>query len=1108
MFLTKEAIHKQLFYEFIHYRELALSPGKPAELMPGTILGSSVKEDGSLGIEWAEQQLRSHLRNIGNKDENRQFNDLLKDLIAYKQATERQGNPFSSFATRVDTSPAHPCAWMVFAPLLLRSWEEGMSYDSKESFLNYLKNPKVAFLFKVKDCPIEGTGLYIAVKTANHEMVNAFLCPEFFQYQLTRDNLKTLLSLTDDPKTRLALLQHTDKLFDWLRADTELQNKVIVSIDELQVLWPSWTEAQRLDFINTSSSSLWLNLLNSQLSRKKIETLLGSHFINLQNKLASEQSIQYTEQLNRVVHYLNRDTQFDYLLSIKNIDTLYPQQSRGDHFEKLLASLGYQKIKGDRIKTTRYLLPPDFARVHDRLIQALISLPIELSTLLDVLKKIEVFVHDKQGMDDYNAALGHIVQHVAKIEYDTSSFIMRWFYKLLRFLNIKKESPLHPYMDDLKRVIDTDFPLEIVTGDMILTILPSVDDSRVYNPALTALMNQDIHEFWNQIPAKYRQQIVEDPIRFEGLLQLLSKPNDRRCHFLQVLDKRSLEYFNTAQGVRQLVLETPSFDPSSHIQVLVDRMAQKRLTFCDDAQTVVALLSDDERVLNQIGPCLPLRHHVDWQVQVIEAMPRPLNTIHFARFIQDTQLNAQRFSALMQVLNTTNPSLVSQCWNAVPVHLWGQWYGSLDHASEWQGHLELLDIEDRIDFFDKLSSSEGLSAQDCCDLLFSKGDKIYFLWDRLTDEQWATWLKANNLPSTSRQFLNGIPFPLRLHFFKAMLSMNAADRIDLCVIPDKTLDIFYPKEVAAITSRSTDVAILRANLAALKKDKLAQFNEHLQTIANDLSCLKQDLLALSKSDLKEKTGLIYRASVLLTKDQQIQALKRTTQHIADELEVISTCPFLADIKNIPRAAALMTSMRSSLADIGQLLVKFSNIEPDNMPSSLESKLKSIAVIFEKMEEICDFNRPFETDVSSAEQPKIALLQQVKEIVDDLVQQLDAFHLTHMTRFFQNAHVGPRTQQALAQKLYQLNDCIQALHQTVDEHHDDGTMRPLLEECNASLSTLISKYNACSKTLSMPLQLDKQKTAAPTLLQFMDTLVQNLQAVMSDTTLKLATYSRL
>lgn len=1093
MFLTSDAIHKQLFHELIHYKELALSPGKPAELMPGTMLGSSIKEDGALGIEWAEQQLRAHLRNIGNQDENCQFNELLTELIAYKQATDKQGNSFSSFATQAEIDPPYPCAWMVFVPLLLRPWEEGMSYDSKEKFLNYLKNPKVAFLFKASDCPIERTGLYIAVQTMNYEMVQAFLCPEFFQYQLTSDDLKKLLSLTDDPKTRLVLLQHTDKLFDWIRADEELQSKVIKSIDELEVLWSNWTETQRLDFINITSSSLWLNLLNNQLSRKNIERILGSNFINLQAKLAKDQSVQHAEQLNRVVHYLNRDVQFDYLLNIKNIDALYPQQSRGESFEALLASLGYRTVQTSRIITTRYLLPLDVARVHDQLIQALISLPIELSTLLDALKKIEIFSHDKRAVDDYNAAIGPIIQHLAQVEYDTRSFIVRWFYKLLRFLNIKKQSPLHPFVDDLKRIIEIDSSPKIVSGDMMSTILPSVDDSRVYNPALTALINNDVYKFWDKLPVESRKQIVHDPIRLEELLKFLSKPNDRRSDLIQALDKDSLDYLNSAQGIRQLVLETPSFDASLHTQMLIDWMAQNRITFCSDAQTVVEVLLDNtEGVFNQIAPHLPLRHDVAWQVQVLEAMPQPLDKIHFNEFIQGTQLNAQRFKMLIQVLNTTNPARVSECWDAVSDDLWHCWYGPLKHAAEWQGNLDRLDIEDRIDFFDKLSSPGGLTAQDYCDLLLSKGDKIYFLWECLGDEQWATWLQENDLPSTSKNFLNRMPFPLRLHFFKAMLSMSAADRMDFCTVQDQTLDISYPKEVDEIISQATKVTTLRSRLGALKKDKVVLFNNHLKIIADDLCRLKKDLLTLStlsKSDLKEKTGVIYRFSTFFEKDPQIQVLKETTKDIKNELNAIDLSPFWAGVQNIPTAAALMTSIRTILTEIGQVMVKFNNFKEKNIPTTLESNLQRIAAIFETMEERCDFDRSVGVDAQS----KVALLQQVNEIIGDLIQQLDAFHLTRTTRFFQNTHVVPRTQLALAQKLYQLNDCIQALPQATGER-DDGATGSLLDARNTLLPGLISKYTACSKTLSMPFQFDKQKTEATTLLEFMDTLVKKLQSL--------------
>jgi hypothetical protein len=953
MFLSKQAIIKQLFYEFLHFKALALAPGRPVELSPGTLLGSSLKADLSLGIEFAEHQLRTYLNEeAGQNGEKEQFNQLLKELIAYKKASSISKNPFDEYA-QADITTAHPCAWLVFAPLLIDPAGSSLSFETEQEFLNYLRKPKVGFHFD-KNASLHKTGLYLAVQTQNHEMVDAFLCPEFYGYHLTRDDLKKLLALTPSTQTRLTLFRHSKQLINWIGTDQELQEHCVLSFEELSGLWSYLSEDQRQEFITHTNPQLWLTLLDTELGRQKIVKLLGPNFQQLNTKLMQDTSIKRPELVHKTLHYLAREQQLEYLLQRTDTNKLFPMP-RGEHWYKLLASLGYKTHVDGTFTTTRYVLPDHVARIHNYLLSTLISLPIDAQIVLEAIAKIEAYINHPETEAEYKQFLNVIAKDVVRKEYEKGFFLVNWFNKLLRFLNFKSESPLHPYLDKLARTIKEE-AVATIPGE-IMDILPATQDYSIYKNALSAYFDGDIGGFWLNLSAADRSKILHTPIRFEALLRFLSNPVDYRQQFFSALDGDSLAYFNTPTGLRQLILDTPSLNAAKDLPLIIKAMERSQILFLEDAAALIEVLLDkSEELVRQVAPFAPFKantlENLEMQEAVLNALPKPLQKEHLNRFLQAYCDGADHFSALLLRISNSNPLLAGQCWDLVSDAKWAQWYKGLEHAQPWAQAVKHLDLASRFAFFEKLASGGKLTAEEFCDFLLEKDEAVFItLWDKVPEQQWVTWLEDNELPSTTGTLLKTMAYPLRVQFFKAMLDMTEGELDSLCGSSDKTLEQFYPQDVANKISRASTVSDAKAKLAKLKETKGNEFDVGVRDLTAALLHLGTQFKALHEMDLKAHKGWgTYTASFFVT-DPYYKLVTEITKGrvaLAGLDKQILAHPLWALLKNqsseIPALASLIKAvdiLRSSLDSL--------HVLEQDMPGGLSKELQSIETLLKKIE---------------------------------------------------------------------------------------------------------------------------------------------------------------
>lgn len=962
MFLSKEAISKQLFYEFIHFKTLGLAPGKPVELKPGTLLGSSLKEDLGLGIEFTERQLRAQLKDdYGLPEDRKQFDQLFSSLITYKKSSYLGSNPFSEYA-QADVTSAYPCAWSVFAPLFIQANSESLTYETQASFIAYLKNPQVGFHFN-KNVRVEQTGLYLAVQTNNFEMVNAFLCPEFYDYQLTKEDLKKLLSLTNNTKTRMALFCHCPELISWISDDKDLQLNGICSFDELAELWPVLNKEQHKEFIKNTDAQLWLKLLDKDLGKQKIAKLLGADFVLLNAKLLQDVTIKNRNSLPKTLQYLSREQHFSYLLNAVELNKLYPIPRNAD-WNKLLSALGYHVNEAGQLTITRYVLRGAVDKVHNQLITVLISLPIEAQVIIEVLKKIEDYVHHPKTKEEYKKFLDNVAKDIVKKEYETGFFVINWINKLLRYLKIKNKSPLHPYMDRLAQIIK-EGPVAYIPGEL-MDILPAKADYGVYKDSLLAYFDSNIDLFWLNLPDKDREVIFKDPIRFENLLTFLSTPHDYRSSLLKALDKNSLSYFNTPKGLRQLIIDTSSFDAARDLPLLIDAMKTKEIIFLEDVPSLVELLLEgNEEIFKQTAPYLPYKTNSTdsllFQESILDALPKPLQKDQFNRFLQAYCSDAHHFCALLLLINNSNPLLVSECWDNVSQAMWVQWYGEQERALHWSKILKHLELGDRLDLFEKLTSEGKLSADEFCDFLLEKSEAVFLaLWSKIPAQQWSTWLSDDHkLPETTLSLLNTLVYPLRVQFFKAMLKMSPAELASIGVVSTQTIAQCYPNEVANKIMNATTVSDVKAKLAKLNETKSQEFDNELSKLVNSLDSLNRHLIDLSKTNVKSHNNWgTYMVSFFKTDPYYgfVNSI-RTNKILADELAMkISAHPFLAIRKTLAEESGQFLKLEKALHELHEQITRLETQTTD-MPSALLKEFTTLKLVANKIEEINKLPEP-------------------------------------------------------------------------------------------------------------------------------------------------------
>lgn len=949
MFLSNAAIKKQLFNEFLNFKKLALDPGKPAELRPGTLIGGSSNADVRTGIMLAEKRLDACLGEQGdNPEENSLFCALFADLIAYKKAShDIKKNPFSRYARKKPTV-ANPCAWLVFAPLLLETNGDKLSYESEQAFQAYLKSPKIAFQFNGKAL-LEETGLYIAVRSNNHEMVNAFLCHEYSGYQLSIEDLKKLLSLTTDRNTRLALFRHSSQLIEWIKTDSKLQHDCVLNFEELAELWSILSDQQRTDFINHTNSDLWLKLLDSEFGKQKIEKLLGKvHFALLNKKIQEDVSIRTSEQLPFNLAYLTQNQQFDYLVNKTELNKLFPSP-QGKDWLRLLSSLGYQINDNGLLITTRYVLPDVVMKAHNNLITKLVSLPVEPKIIVEALQKIEDYVRDPDTEKDYKDYLQQVGKRAVEKEYQTGSFVKNWIFKLLRKLKLMRPSPLHRHLGRLERSVnEMESSLVVIPGEL-MEVLPVAQDDKVYKKAIAAYFANDIKNFWLNIPKNDREKIIKEPIRFARLIHFLSSP-DYRDEFFAELDEDSLKYFNTPAGLHQLVLDTPGFRVSKHLPILIEAMKKYGILFIEDTQLIVELLGN-QTVFNRISPFLPFQSNNDnpsyenllAQESILAAMPRPLPKAQVNRFLRVYCPDPHSFSLLLLNINNSNPVLAAQCWDSVSNDRWKGWYKKLDHAELWSTVLTHLELNDRLEFFEKLASGGKLDAGEFCDFLAAKNEAVFnTIWSKVPAPQWTTWIKENNLPSTTLSLLDTLPYPLRIQFFKAMLSMTPKEIANLCSSPDKTMEQLYLEDVKKLVASLKSVSEVKAKLGKLKDDKRHEFDESLASLIKAVENIADNFQKLRATDIKPyNSNVTYTFSFFKTYPyyQHLKSINASKADIDKLHDKVLKNPLFNTAKDEKETRQSLEKLAKAMADVEEHITHFKAAA--NVPTDLQRVVTSL-----------------------------------------------------------------------------------------------------------------------------------------------------------------------
>lgn len=954
MFLSKEAIYKQLLYEFLEYKKLALAPGKPAKHEPKTLLANFLPGSVITNLELAKTRLKSALTidDIPEEDQT-QFNDLFKVFFEYKESIYTKENPFGEY-TKTKESDAHPCAWLVFAPLIINS--SPCEYKTEQDFIDYLKAPKIGFVFN-KNCSIEKTGLYIAVKTNNHEMVNAFLCPEFNNYQPSKEDLVSLLSLTNDIKTRLALFRNCPDLVVWIGSSKKLKENVVNSFEELEELWSILDEPKREQFIQNTSSQLWLKLLDEQLGKQKVVKLIGKDCAALLNKkLAQDRTIQKAEFIPKTLRYLDKKEQFSYLLdSSTALNEEFSTSPNKEQWILLLSSLGYQVNSRGSVTITRYIANKSVSKIHNQLISAIISLPIDKKSIISALHKVEQYVHDPKTQQDYEKYLNQIARKAVRNEYKKGFFLINWFNQLLRYLQIKSESPLHPYINSLTEIIKQEGSVASISGDL-LDILPNKNNYKIYNNSVLAYFDGNMKAFWFELPQQDRTAIIKDPIRLERLLHFLStSKEDYRLKFFEALDPESLSYLGSVKGLKQLILDTSTFNAAQDLPVLIKTMTANSINFLDHVEIAEILAEPNDKLFKQLFNFFPKKElpyeNLLFQVEILEALnkiPEEQFSQAFNRFLQVYCADANHFSKLLAEILKEDPAFTEKCWNSVNLETWNKWYVNLQYAKEWKEVLNSLgSLPDRLEFFELLTSGGKLTAEEFCTFLNKNATVVHSIWNKVPAEQWSTWISEYKLPETTLSLLNTMDYSYRVHFFEAMLKMSPKQRDELCIRPNKTLDQFYPEEVKKELAKATTWGGAKAKLTQFKKAKIEAFDEDLNALIKAVNELNLTFDRLRATDVKSHRMYITYAASFFVADPYYKEVDsvNTNLEVAQKLnEDLLKNPLLEIKKEESEIEIQIVGLSVSMARLQQHLLA---LESESLASDLSGQLKKVKVFLEK-----------------------------------------------------------------------------------------------------------------------------------------------------------------
>lgn len=713
MKLTKESIKKQLIQEFLHWSDLHIFPGRNTSIAPGTLLYSETRDDIGGAIDKRCRLLRQSLADsIQDEDEQKVFLELVDALYQYKTGTAVKGNVFYDKPLSNDET-AFPCTWSVFAPLFFMPNELGKlplfrDFTDDQDLKQYLKKPRVSFQFR-QDYQLENTGLYLAVKSNNAEMTAAFLLPEFFDMQLQRETFKKLLSLTKDTETRLVLLRHVrGSLLNWLSVDDDLKNEVVISLDELGALWGEFSDSEKKDFLSHTSFALWTNLLADESdindNTRTVKTLLGdTYFKFVWDKFDGNFSkITSASVFKSLIAAINPAKQWAVIeQNIKELDRLYGDPVRyNNEWYALLSKLGYRKDGVGELCTTRYFLPKPFALVQNDLINELMKLPLPPSVLLNVLHQIELFATDVTQQENYNQTLKNAARMAVDNIDKSSFFIVRWFNQLMRWLGLKPDSPIHPYMEKLQQVVLAKHYSRNELQTSLHKILPITSDPYAYDEVLETLLNDGISGFWNKLSLTSRQSMVQNAQSFNALMAILDA--NQQQEFFNALDTDSLEYFKNAKGLVQLLEMTPAC-PNA-FELFFEKIASTQQAFLGDAHVFAELLQT-----------VNIRLKADLIKQLKQLLPGKVNRNLFTSMIESTTstpavildlcevyaLELQDVLALVKDLD--DPEMKEKFWSALTPH-WKKLLKSYTHATTWMSYFSAMDMDSRTLFLEGILS--------------------------------------------------------------------------------------------------------------------------------------------------------------------------------------------------------------------------------------------------------------------------------------------------------------------------------------------------------------------------------------------------------------------
>lgn len=1113
LFLSIEAIRKQLFHEFLAYERLALPPDESPWTFANTLLSSPSKGDTFERFSNAEVQLKTLVSGQDKASEKNQFETLLTAYFKFVRASETGSNPFVDYVQKNKGRAVRPCAWMRFAPLWISGDAARLSFKTKDeltAFLNTMNHNAIGFR---PGYAIEETGLYIAVQTANHEMVEAFLCEPFFHYQLSAHDLKTLLGITTDAKTRLALLRSSPELLSYMANDDDLKMNVINSVEELEGLHKEWSAEQCLTFIQASSTQLWMNLLKQDaFFPQKVQRLLGqTAYAFLQDKLMNDEIDLTHDKLLSTLSFLDDDKQYAYLLHYVPMNDLYPLpiQAKDERFEAILASLGYPKTNtGERINQ-RYFLDETVRSTHDAFIRTLVTLPIDATHIIEALQLMEYYIKNpgEAHQTSLNASIQNIDEIVSKRDRETAGLIGKILYWLADAFKISMKKPISPYVQQVIDKVGTT-KLNVIPGE-VLRVLPIHHHHRNYQPALTALMNQQIKLFWEKLPSEVQHDIITNPIQLERLFNYLSAPQDNRQALIDSLDKTSLEYLSTLDNLRDLLIYVPSFDIQSNMKALLSSFERYKIPFLDDPRQVLSLLVDDnEDLFQRVAPFLPGQNDVDFCQGIINIMEKPLQKTDFQRFIAAYATDSRFFINLLNHLN--DHGRANECWNLVPKEQWDKWYAGAQHGAKWANTADLFgDIAKKIEFFDKLTSDHQLTAEEFCAL--SPTTKV---WDSIPDEQWQTWIKDNKLPSNTKTFLSLLPFSLRLSMFTEMLKPSWKEDV-FKITEDKTIADFFPDEVITIgaASSSQQVTALISKIQRLKLEKINDFKKQVADVVHNLTQLElslnhlliTDMAAPKVEDVEEveegwlptmiaslyqMPGYVLALVVAREDDSPSSQIKRQVIDTQALLTTLLPHPFLTEAMNpILDTGELFTQLQTHLEKLGTLLKQFAD-KPDanEMPKNFKDLFIHVTRLYKDLEDMGVVALEFERDRTAGLKPEaadnglqdapmnnVSNLRQFQRLIQDLNQQFDKFYAYHHLRFFQSPALNDRSQAQLARQIDYLVEHLTQLERLAEQPEVKNEMKDKLEEYQQLLTALKTKHQSFQAGLGTTILMDPHKT---------------------------------